>query len=68
MDWITLFTLTPILVTLFYIGIAIFILWFMLNFLKVQKEKNKILQRIANHLEKTDLEHLENSHPETIKM
>ena len=43
----TIFTFTSILFTL---GPVVFVIWFLLKFLKIQQEKNEILRTIANKL------------------
>lgn len=42
-----IFAFIPIL---FSLGPVIFIIWFLLKFLKIQQEKNEILRTIANKL------------------
>jgi len=44
-------TMLPILSLLFYLVPTIFIVWFLLKFLKIQKEKNLILKRISDKLD-----------------
>ena len=45
----SVFLFLPIL---FYIAPVIFVIWFMIKFLKVQQEKNKILRTISDKLDK----------------
>ena len=54
MNWITLLTLTPILVILFYIAIAVFIIWFTLKVLNNQKAMKGFLKDISDKLEQKD--------------
>lgn len=51
MDWLTVFTLTPIFIILFYIAIVGFIIWFTVKVLKNQKENNDILRNISDKLD-----------------
>ncbi|MBP0725834.1 hypothetical protein J5Y03_11700 [Bacillus sp. RG28] len=47
--------LFPIVTLLFYlvpIIFAVFVVWFLLKFLKVQQEKNRILKDISDKLDK----------------
>lgn len=47
--------LFPIITLLFYlvpIIFAVFVVWFLLKFLKVQQEKNRILKDISEKLDK----------------
>jgi uncharacterized membrane protein len=47
--------LFPIITLLFYIVpiiFAVFVVWFLLKFLKVQQEKNRILKDISEKLDK----------------
>jgi len=45
----SVFLFLPIL---FYIAPVVFVIWFMIKFLKVQQEKNKILRTISDKLDK----------------
>ena len=48
-----LLTFLPILIMLFfYIGPCIFVIWFLLKFLKIQQEKLQILRSISDKLDK----------------
>ena len=47
-----LFSIFPLLTLLFYLAPVVFIIWFLLKFLKIQREKNEILRSIANKLNK----------------
>jgi flagellar biogenesis protein FliO len=47
-----LFSIIPILTLLFYLAPIVFIIWFLIRFLKIQQEKNKILQTISDKLDK----------------
>ncbi|WP_338786356.1 hypothetical protein [Metabacillus sp. FJAT-53654] len=44
--------LFPIITFLFYIAPVVFIIWFLLKFLKIQQEKNRILKNISDKLDK----------------
>ncbi|MGF3104644.1 hypothetical protein [Rossellomorea sp. DUT-2] len=46
-----LFSIIPILTLLFYLAPIVFIIWFLIRFLKIQQEKNKILQTISDKLD-----------------
>ncbi|MFT8322190.1 MAG: hypothetical protein ABF649_14925 [Bacillus sp. (in: firmicutes)] len=49
-----IFSLFPLL-TIFLYGVPVlFVIWFLLKILKLQKEKNSILKEIANKLDKLD--------------
>lgn len=50
-NWVTLLTLSPILVVLYYIAIVVFIIWFSVKVLKNQKENNEILKSINDKLD-----------------
>ncbi|KQL37757.1 hypothetical protein AN960_15990 [Bacillus sp. FJAT-25509] len=52
-----LFSIIPIL---FYIAPFVFMIWFLLKFLKIQQEKNQILKSISDKLD-----HLNNNQSET---
>ncbi|PUB10648.1 hypothetical protein [Paenisporosarcina sp. OV554] len=45
----SVFLFLPIL---FYIAPVVFVIWFMIKFLKIQQEKNKILRTISDKLDK----------------
>jgi len=45
----SVFLFLPIL---FYIAPVVFAIWFMIKFLKIQQEKNKILRTISDKLDK----------------
>ncbi|WP_155010233.1 hypothetical protein [Priestia megaterium] len=49
-----LFSFMRFLSIFLYIAPIIFIVWFSIRFLKIQKERNKILNSIANKLDKLD--------------
>ncbi|MQR86518.1 hypothetical protein GFV16_11405 [Bacillus megaterium] len=49
-----LFSFMRFLSIFLYIAPIIFIVWFSISFLKIQKEKNKILNSIADKLDKLD--------------
>ncbi|WP_243292672.1 hypothetical protein [Bacillus sp. FJAT-47783] len=40
-----IFTLLPMLSILFYIAPIVFVIWFLLKFLRIQQEKNLILKK-----------------------
>lgn len=42
----------PIITIFFYIAPVVFVIWFMIKFLKIQQEKNKILRTISDKLDK----------------
>jgi len=44
-------SILPILSLLFYLVPIVFIVWFLLKFLKIQKEKNLILKSISDKLD-----------------
>ncbi|WP_088068730.1 hypothetical protein [Gottfriedia luciferensis] len=46
-----IFAFLPLLTILFYLAPIIFIIWFLLKFLKIQQEKNQILKSISNKLD-----------------
>lgn len=46
-----LFALFPIISILFYIAPVVFVIWFLLKFLKIQQEKNLILKNISDKLD-----------------
>jgi len=45
-------SLIPIITLLLWLAPVIFIVWFLLKFLKVQQEKNNILKNISDKLDK----------------
>lgn len=47
-----LFSFMRFLIIFLYIAPIIFIVWFSIRFLKIQKERNKILNSIADKLDK----------------
>ncbi|MGG3158464.1 hypothetical protein COK01_26935 [Priestia megaterium] len=47
-----LFSFMRFLIIFLYIAPIIFIVWFSIKFLKIQKERNKILNSIADKLDK----------------
>ncbi|MGM0852700.1 MAG: hypothetical protein ACQEWI_08825 [Bacillota bacterium] len=49
-----LFSIIPTLTLLFYLAPIVFIIWFLIKFLKIQQEKNKILQTVSDKLDKLD--------------
>ena len=58
-DWretMDFFDVMPILVILFYLIPTVFVVWFLISFLKTQKERNNILREISRKLDmlKTD--------------
>ena len=50
------FDIMPLLGTLFYLIPTAFVVWFLVSFLKTQKERNNILREISKKLDmlKTD--------------
>ena len=42
----------PIITILFYIAPVVFVIWFLIKFLNIQLEKNKILRTISDKLDK----------------
>ncbi|WNS79089.1 hypothetical protein RRU94_04025 [Domibacillus sp. DTU_2020_1001157_1_SI_ALB_TIR_016] len=46
------FAVFPILTLFFYIAPIIFLVWFLIRFLKIQQEKNQILKVISDKLDK----------------
>ncbi|WP_173799925.1 hypothetical protein [Domibacillus mangrovi] len=46
------FAIFPILTIFFYIAPVVFVIWFLVKFLKLQQEKNKILRTISDKLDK----------------
>lgn len=48
----SLIALLPILSLFFYIAPCIFVIWFLLRILKIQKEKLRVLRSIDNKLNK----------------
>lgn len=47
-----LFSIFPLLTVIFYLTPIIFIIWFLMKFLKIQQEKNRILKSISDKLDK----------------
>jgi len=47
-----IFTIFPLLAIFFYIAAVVFVIWFLLRFLKIQKERNTILREISDKLDK----------------
>lgn len=52
MDNSTVFAFFPLISLLFYIAPIVFIVWFLLRILKLQREKNEILRDISDKLTK----------------
>ncbi|CAM4008350.1 DUF4083 domain-containing protein [Mesobacillus zeae] len=50
----TIMAVFPLLTLLFYVAPIIFIIWFLVKFLKIQQEKNIILKSISDKLDKLD--------------
>lgn len=48
----TFFAIIPILSIFFYLAPVLFVIWFLIKFLNIQKEKNKILSTISDKLDK----------------
>lgn len=48
------FTIFPIITIFFYIAPVVFVIWFLIKFLKIQQEKNEILKSIAEKIDKKD--------------
>ncbi|MBM7655265.1 uncharacterized BrkB/YihY/UPF0761 family membrane protein [Neobacillus cucumis] len=46
-----LFSIFPFVTILFYIAPVVFIIWFLIKFLKIQQEKNNILKSISEKLD-----------------
>ncbi|MEM1505716.1 hypothetical protein RG959_20155 [Domibacillus sp. 8LH] len=46
------FAIFPILTFFFYIAPIVFLIWFLIRFLKIQQEKNQILKTISDKLDK----------------
>jgi flagellar biogenesis protein FliO len=46
-----LFTFLPILTLLFTLAPVIFVIWFLLKFLKIQQDRNEILKSISYKLD-----------------
>lgn len=46
------FAIFPILTLFFYIAPIVFLIWFLIRFLKIQQEKNQILKTISDKLDK----------------
>jgi uncharacterized membrane-anchored protein YhcB (DUF1043 family) len=51
MSWVSILTLSPTIMILFYIAIFVFIIRFSMKVLKNQKENNEILKKIYNKLD-----------------
>lgn len=49
-----MFTILPIISLLIYLIPVVFIVWFLLRYLKIQEQKNDILRMIADRMNKTD--------------
>lgn len=49
-----IFALFPIISILFYIAPVVFVIWFLLKFLKIQQEKNLILKNISDKLDQSN--------------
>ena len=47
------FDIMPLLGILFYLIPTVFVVWFLISFLKTQKERNNILREISEKLEDT---------------
>ncbi len=45
-----IFAFLPILTMFFYLVPVLFVIWFLVKFLKIQQEKNEILRTIADKL------------------
>lgn len=52
METSMMISILPILSLLFYLVPLVFIIWFVITFIKLQKEKNEILRTIADKLNK----------------
>ncbi len=50
--WVNFFTFAPIITIFFYIAIVIFILWYLIRFLRLQKEMINVLKTISDKLDK----------------
>ena len=54
-DWreklMDFFDIMPLLGILFYLIPTVFVVWFLISFLKTQKERNNILREISEKLE-----------------
>lgn len=48
----SVFSLLPLIIFLFYAALIVFAIWYLLKYLKVQSERNDILKDIANKLNK----------------
>ncbi|MCI2256999.1 hypothetical protein L2D08_21980 [Domibacillus sp. PGB-M46] len=46
------FAIFPILTLFFYVAPIIFLVWFLIRFLKIQQEKTQILKAISGKLDK----------------
>ncbi|MFB7303218.1 hypothetical protein [Heyndrickxia sporothermodurans] len=52
MSWVSVFTSTlPLLAILFYVVPIVFVIWFLLRFIKLQQERNDILRSILKKLD-----------------
>jgi flagellar biogenesis protein FliO len=49
------FAIFPILTIIFYIAPVVFVIWFLVKFIKIQQEKNKILRTISDKLDKLNI-------------
>jgi hypothetical protein len=47
------FDIMPLLGILFYLIPTVFVVWFLISFLKTQRERNNILREISEKLEDT---------------
>jgi flagellar biogenesis protein FliO len=45
-------TIAAFLPIIFFLGPVVFVIWFLVKFLKIQQEKNQILRAIADKLDK----------------
>lgn len=52
MEMSMMFSILPILSLLFYLVLLVFIVWSVITFIRLQKEKNEILRTIADKLNK----------------
>lgn len=48
----SMFAILPFLSIFFYLAPVVFIIWFLIKFLNIQQEKNKILSTISDKLDK----------------
>ncbi len=49
--WIDLFTIAPLIAILFNIAVIVFVIWYLIRFLKLQQERNTILKSISEKLD-----------------